>query len=64
MKIYDISQEVFTGIVFPGDLVPQREIRNSMADGALYNLTFLHMCAHNGTHLDAPIILSMTEKPL
>ena len=25
-----------------------------MEDGALYNLTALHMCAHNGTHVDAP----------
>ena len=27
---------------------------SSMENGALYNLTALHMCAHNGTHVDAP----------
>lgn len=54
MKIYDISQEVFSGVVFPGDPAPQCEILSSMADGALYNLTAFHMCAHNGTHVDAP----------
>ena len=54
MKIYDISQEIFSCVVFPGDPAPQREILNNMDDGALYNLTSLHMCAHNGTHVDAP----------
>ena len=54
MKIYDISQEVFSCTVFPGDPPPQREIMTSMDDGALYNLTAIHMCAHNGTHVDAP----------
>ena len=54
MKIYDISQEVFTCTVFPGDPPPQKETMTSMDDGALYNLTALHMCAHNGTHVDAP----------
>jgi arylformamidase len=54
MKIYDISQEVFGCTVFPGDPSPQKETMTSMDDGALYNLTALHMCAHNGTHVDAP----------
>lgn len=54
MKIYDISQEVFSCAVFPGDPAPQREIMNDMNKGDLYNLTAIHMCAHNGTHVDAP----------
>ncbi|MBR6642492.1 MAG: cyclase family protein [Lachnospiraceae bacterium] len=54
MKIYDISQEVFSCTVFPGDPSPQKEIMMSMNDGSLYNLSALHMCAHNGTHVDAP----------
>ena len=54
MKIYDISQEVFSCTVFPGDPAPQREIMNDMNKGDLYNLTAVHMCAHNGTHVDAP----------
>ena len=54
MKIYDISQELFSCTVYPGDPAPKREVLNSMEKGDLYNLTALHMCAHNGTHVDAP----------
>ena len=54
MEIYDISQEVFGCAVFPGDPSPEREILSDMNDGALYNLTAFRMCAHNGTHVDAP----------
>ena len=54
MKIYDISQEVFSCVVFPGDPAPERKILNSIKDGGLYNLTEFSMCAHNGTHVDAP----------
>lgn len=54
MKIYDISQELFSCAVFPGDPAPKREVLSSMEDGALYNLTALSLCAHNGTHIDAP----------
>ena len=54
MKIYDISQELFSCVVFPGDPVPKKETLNSMKSGDLYNLTAFSMCAHNGTHIDAP----------
>ena len=54
MRIYDISQEVFTCKVFPGDPAPKRKILASMDKGDLYNLTEFSMCAHNGTHVDAP----------
>ena len=54
MKIYDISQEVFGCKVFPGDPAPERTIISSIENGALYNLTAFSMCAHNGTHVDAP----------
>ncbi|MCR4846524.1 MAG: cyclase family protein [Eubacterium sp.] len=54
MKIYDISQEVFGCAVFPGDPQPQRTIMQSIKNGDICNLTELKMCAHNGTHVDAP----------
>lgn len=54
MKIYDISQEVFSCQVYPGDPAPERDVLCSMEDGEFYNLTAFHMCAHNGTHVDAP----------
>ena len=54
MKIYDISQEVFSCAVYPGDPKPERETLSATAQGDLYNLTAFSMCAHNGTHVDAP----------
>lgn len=54
MKIYDISQEVFGCRVYPGDPSPKKMVINSMEKGDLYNLTSFSMCAHNGTHIDAP----------
>lgn len=54
MKIFDISQEVLSCEVFPDDPVPQGEKIKSMEQGELYNLSVLSMCAHNGTHIDAP----------
>ena len=54
MKIYDISQEVFGCQVFPGDPMPEKTTLNSIGKGDLYNLTSFAMCAHNGTHIDAP----------
>lgn len=54
MKIYDISQEVFGCRVFPGDPSPERIVKMDMNDGAMYNLSDISMCVHNGTHVDAP----------
>ncbi len=54
MKIYDISQEVFSCEVYPGDAAPQKNEVMRMEWGDLYNLTEFSMCAHNGTHVDAP----------
>ena len=55
MKIYDISQEVFGCAVYPGDPKPEKEIMLKISDGAVYNLSAFRMCAHNGTHVDAPL---------
>ncbi len=54
MKIYDISQELFTCAVFPGDPAPEKTLLSSICKGDKYNLTAFSMCAHNGTHIDAP----------
>lgn len=54
MKIYDISQEVFGCLVYPGDPTPKKSMLKSMKEGEVYNLTAFSMCAHNGTHIDAP----------
>lgn len=54
MKIYDISQEIFGCQVYPGDPAPERNVLSSMEKGEVCNLTAFSMCAHNGTHIDAP----------
>ena len=53
MKIYDFSR-VFGCQVYPGDPTPKKSVISSMEKGDLYNLTAFSMCAHNGTHIDAP----------
>ena len=54
MIIYDISQEVFSCQVYPGDPAPEKKELSSMEKGDSYNLSAFSMCAHNGTHIDAP----------
>ncbi len=55
MIIHDISQEVFGCEVYPGDPKPERKIMLKISDGAVCNLSAFSMCAHNGTHVDAPL---------
>lgn len=50
----DITQEVFSCKVYPGDPVPSRKQLQSLDQGDVCNLTAFFMCAHNGTHVDAP----------
>lgn len=52
--IIDISQEVFSCKVFPGDPSPASEHLMRISKGDVCNLTAFSMCAHNGTHVDAP----------
>ena len=52
--IIDISQDVFSCNVYPGDPEPVLHKIENMKEGALYNLSAFTMCAHNGTHVDAP----------
>ena len=53
-KIIDISQEVFSCKVFPGDPSPEKKKMLEIDKGDVCNLTSFSMCAHNGTHIDAP----------
>lgn len=52
--IYDITQPLFECAVFPGDPKPERKIMMKIENGDICNLTAFSMCAHNGTHVDAP----------
>ena len=52
--IYDITQELFSCRVYPGDPKPVCERVLQTANRDICNLTKFSMCAHNGTHVDAP----------
>ena len=54
MKLYDITQELFHCNVYPGDERPSYSKALDMNKGDICNLTLFKMCAHNGTHIDAP----------
>lgn len=54
MKLYDITQELFSSHVYPGDTPPRLHPVARIREGAGCNVSDLSMCAHNGTHVDAP----------
>lgn len=54
MEFYDITQELFSCEVYPGDTPPARTDARLLARGDSCNLTDFSMGAHNGTHVDAP----------
>ena len=54
MQIFDISQEIFTGNVYPGDTIPSYTEDMRIKNGDNCNLTTVTMCVHNATHIDAP----------
>ena len=54
MKLYDISQELFSSNVYPGDKRPEYRRISDMNEGAVCNITEVSANAHNGTHVDAP----------
>ena len=53
-QLLDISQEVFSCNVYPGDPAPVMTPQMRISEGAVCNLSAFSMCAHNGTHVDAP----------
>lgn len=55
MKIFDISKDVLSAEVYPGDPEPSLKRVADINGGADYNLSEISMCLHNGTHIDAPL---------
>ena len=53
IRIIDITQELFSCRVYPGDKAPVYEQVKIIARDN-YNLTNISMSVHNGTHIDAP----------
>ena len=62
--IYDITQPLFECEVYPGDPRPVKKVLLSLERGDVCNLTALTMCAHNGTHVDAPFHFLQQGKPI
>jgi arylformamidase len=55
LEIIDISLTVWNGMIaWPGLLPPRLTPRERMSDGDAVNVTDIAMCAHTGTHMDAP----------
>lgn len=54
MIIHDISRDTLTTPVFDGDPKPEVEYLKSMDNMDLYNLSYIKMTTHTGTHIDAP----------
>lgn len=55
MKIIDISKDILSAEVYPGDPEPGLKKITDINEGANYNLSEISMCLHNGTHIDAPL---------
>ncbi|HHV51651.1 MAG TPA: cyclase [Clostridiales bacterium] len=55
MRVYDITRELLSAQVFPGDPHPEVKELCRIEYGDVCNTSALSMCAHNGTHLDAPL---------
>jgi len=62
--VHDISLILGEAATYPGDTPYSREIVSEIASGADYNLSTLTLCAHAGTHLDAPAHLIAGGKTL
>ena len=54
MKIHDISRELFSTGVYPGDPVPYSEVIRRMDAGDSCNLSGFFTGSHSATHMDAP----------
>lgn len=56
MQIYDVSVPLSaTTPTYPGDPTIQIDQWAALAKGDAANVSFLHMGAHTGTHVDAPV---------
>ncbi len=55
MIIHDISKDALTTPVYDGDPRPEVEYLKSMDNMDDYNLSFVKMTTHSGTHIDAPL---------
>lgn len=55
MRFIDISRDVLSSPVYPGDPVPEHRFVGRIENGDSCNLSVISMCTHNATHMDAPL---------
>lgn len=55
MIIHDISKDSLTAPVYKDDPQPEVEYLRSMENLDEYNLSYIKMTTHTGTHIDAPL---------
>lgn len=55
MIIHDISRDTLTAPVYDGDPQPEVEMLKSIENLDEYNLSYIKMTTHTGTHIDAPL---------
>nr|WP_319489894.1 cyclase family protein [uncultured Caproiciproducens sp.] len=54
MKMIDVSRELFSAPVYPGDPEPYRDLVRRMELGDVCNLSGFYTGCHSATHIDAP----------
>jgi arylformamidase len=54
MKIIDVSRELFSTPVYPGDPEPLRDLIRRISMGDVCNLSGFYTGCHSATHVDAP----------
>ena len=64
MIIHDISRDTLTTPVYDGDPKPEVEYLKSIENDDVYNLSFIKMTTHSGTHIDAPLHFSEDGSPI
>ena len=56
MKLYDITRDLFSAPVYPGDPKPYPDPKLRMSKpGTMCNLSGFYAGCHSGTHVDAPL---------
>lgn len=54
-RVIDITKDLITTPVYPGDPEPKLKVFSSMKHGDMCNMALLQTALHCGTHVDAPL---------
>ncbi len=64
VRLIDISKDLRTSAVYPGDPAPKFEVFSSIAAGDACNMALLTTVLHAGTHADAPLHFLRTGRDI